>query len=152
MPPVLLTGSRYREHAPPRMRAAAYKSWVIVSPRDTTVTQACQDAGCMAWRHGWESVIDERTELGQRQAAYIRRRSGRTFTERRTAEGVTIFRFEAFQRCFADHRTRPERFIERGGDYRGNPRGERRVHVRAADWVESSAEHQGRLIEVIRRG
>lgn len=151
MPPVLLP-PEYRQNMPPRMPAQAYKSFVILSPRDTAVRTACQDAGCMAWRHGWESVIDERTELGKRQAAYIRHKSGRTFGETKTAEGVTVFRFEPFQRCFRDHRTRPERYIERGGDYRGNPRGERRVHKRPGDWVESFGLHQDRLVTAIRQG
>lgn len=134
------------------MPAQAYRSYLIVSPKDVTVRSACEDAGCLAWRHGWESAVDERTPLGQAQAAYIRTGSGRTFREQRNGAGLTVFRFEAGQRCFTEHRTRPERYLMRGGDWRGNPRGERRVHKRPADWVEDSGEHLGRLTEAIRRG
>jgi hypothetical protein len=150
--PRLALPSGYRQSMPPQMPAQAYTSYVIVSPRDTTVVAACQDAGCMAWRHGWESVVDERTPLGKDQAAYIRTRSGRAFRETRTEAGLTVFRFEPFQRCFRDHRTRPERFLVRGGDFRGNPRGERRVHANAADWVEDCAAHLDGLTEARKRG
>jgi hypothetical protein len=153
MPPrLIMPASSYRASTPPRGPASAYKSYVIVSPRDTTVRTACEDAGCKHWREGWESLIDERTDLGKQQAHYIRQESRRSFTEKRTAEGLTVFRFESGQRCFADHRTRPERYIERGGDFRGNPRGDRLMHTRAADWVESSSIHQDRLAEAIKRG
>jgi hypothetical protein len=149
MPGLILPGPN---RVAPRMPAQAYKSYVIISPRDTTVRTACEAAGCMAWRNGWESAVDEATPLGKAQAAYIREKSGRTFREQRSAAGLSVFRFEPHQRCFTDHRTRPERFIERGGDWRGNPRGERHVHARAADWQESSAIHQDRLIAAIKRG
>lgn len=151
MPPRLVMPP-YRQNVPPKMPAQAYKSYLIISPKDTTVRTACEDAGCLAWRHGWESAVDEATPLGKAQAAYIRQKSGRTFRETRSAAGLTIFRFDAFQRCFTEHRTRPERYLVRGGDYRGNPRGERRVHQRPADWVEDSAEHQQRLVQAIERG
>jgi len=152
MPPRLIMPSTYRQSMPPKMPAQAYRSFVIHSPRDVTVRTACEDAGCLAWRHGWESVIDERTPLGRDQAAFIRTRSGRTFRETRTEAGLTVFRFEPFQRCFKDHRTRPERYLVRGGDYRGNPRGERRVHQRPADWVEDCGTHLDRLAEARKRG
>ncbi len=53
-------------------------------------------------------MIDESTDLGREQAAYIRQRSGRSFREMRTAVGpdaLTVFRFDSGQRCFADHIT-----------------------------------------------
>lgn len=136
----------------PRMPAQAYKSYVIRSPKDTTVRTACEDAGCLAWRHGWESAVDESTGLGRAQAAYIREKSGRTFREQRSAAGLTVFRFDSGQRCFTDHRTRPEQYLVRGGDWRGNPRGERRTHKRPGDWVEDSAEHLSRLAEAVKHG
>jgi hypothetical protein len=132
--------------------AQAYKTYQILSPLDTAVRAACEDAGCLAWRHGWETQVDERTDLGVAQATYIRQRSGRTFTERRTGEGLTVFRFEAFQRCFADHQTRPERYFVRGGDWRGNPRGDVREHVRPGDWVEDFGGHQQALADRLQEG
>lgn len=133
--------------------AAAYKTYAIDSPRDTTVVAACRQVGCAAWWRGWESLIDESTELGRRQAAYIRHESGRSFREWRTDQpGVVIFRFEAFQRCFTEHRTRPELFTVRGGDWRGNPSGEVYRHTRPADWVDDFAQNLDRVRTAQERG
>ena len=154
---------------PPKMPVHAYRTFVIVSPRDQLVRTACEEAGCKAWRTGWETVVDESTDLGRRQAEYIRTESGRTFTEHRSGGLVsvsaswrpatepavarlTVFRFEAGQRCFADHQTRPERYLVRGGDWRGNPRGEMRRHARPDDWVEDMAGHLDGLQTAIERG
>ena len=136
----------------PQMPAAAYRTYQIVSPPDRQVRAACEQVGCLAWQHGWETQVDERTDLGLAQATYIRQKAGRTFTEQRTGEGLTVFRFEAFQRCFAEHQTRPERYFNRGGDWRGNPRGDVREHVRPGDWVEDFGEHQQALADRLERG
>ncbi|MEU8362319.1 hypothetical protein AB0C27_40505 [Nonomuraea sp. NPDC048882] len=112
---------------------------------------ACEQVGCAAWRHGWETKVDEGTPLGQAQAAYIRQQSGRTFREQRTGEGLTAFRFEPGQRCFAEHRTRPETYLVRGGDWRQNL-GLIRQHQRPADWVEDFSLHQDGLSEQQRKG
>ncbi len=130
----------------------AYQTYSITSPRDTTLRAACEQVDCVAWRHGWQSAIDEATELGRTQAAYIRTQSRRTFREQRTSEGLTVFVFEPGQRCFADHRTRPEIYLVRDGDWRENPTGRSRQHQRAADWVEDFGEHQLRLVEQQKKG
>lgn len=132
--------------------AHAYQTFSVRSRPDRAVRTVCEEVGCQAWRSGWESTIDETTDLGQAQAAYIRQQSGRTFREQRTEQGLTVFRFESGQRCFADHQTRPELYLVRDGDYRGNPTGRRRVHTRAQDWVENVQEELGRFIEDRRRG
>lgn len=136
----------------PNLPVAAYQTFSITTPPDVTVKAACEQVGCAAWAGGWESTVDESTALGQRQAAYIRAKSGRTFRELRRASGLTTFRFASGQRCFAEHRTRPERYAVRDGDWRGNPTGRRREHQRPADWVEDMAEHQLRLIEQQKKG
>src|SRR4051812_49330716 len=97
----------------PALPVAAYQTYAIVSPPDTEQRAACQQVGCPAWAKGWDTKVDESTELGQQQAAYIRAEAGRTFRELRTAEGLTVFRFEAGQRCFAEHRTRDEIYAVR---------------------------------------
>lgn len=86
----------------------AFQTYRIVSPPDHAVRSACEDVGCPAWRCGWETQVDEGTDLGRAQAAYIRQQAGRTYRERRTGEGLTVFQFISGQRCFAEHRTRPE--------------------------------------------
>lgn len=136
----------------PAMPVGAYQTYQITSPRDTMVAAACEQVGCAAWRQGWDSVIDERTELGTAQAAYIRTQSRRTFREMRTEQGLTVFRFESGQRCFAEHKTRPEIYLVRDGDWRGNPTGRQRRHTRPQDWLEDFGENQLRLVENQRKG
>ncbi|MET8475433.1 hypothetical protein ABZY90_19545 [Streptomyces sp. NPDC006422] len=131
---------------------AAYQTFSVRSRPDKAVRTVCERIGCPAWLSGWESVIDERTALGQAQAAYIRGESGRTFREQRRGDGLTVFRFEARQRCFADHQTIPELYLVRDGDHRGNPSGRRRLHQNPADWVEHMQEEFGRLEDDRRRG
>lgn len=139
-----LLGAVELTRMPPKMPARAYRSFTIRQPRDVLVRTACELAGCQAWANGWESTVDEATGLGRAQAAYIREKSGRTFREMRSASGLTVFRFDRGQRCFTDHRTRPVRFGERAGDWRGNPTGQARGHT-AASWVDQFAAHQERL-------
>ena len=137
---------------PPQGPVQVYQTFSVRTRSDRAVKTVCEKVGCPAWRQGWESVIDERTDLGKQQAAYIRTQSGRTFREQKTAAGLTVFRFESGQRCFAEHQTRPELYLVRDGDYRGNPTGRRRVHTRAADWVEHMQEEFGRFDEDRHRG
>jgi hypothetical protein len=136
----------------PALAVGAYQTYSITSPQDRTVVAACEQVGCEAWAHGWESTIDESTDLGQQQAHYIRHQSGRTFKEQRTGEGLTVFRFGSRQRCFAQHKTRPELYVVRDGDWRGNPTGRRRLHANAADWVEDMQGHLGALADDRERG
>jgi len=137
---------------PPAGAASDYLTYAVRAGRDTSVVAACKDVGCQAWAHGWETTVDEATDLGRAQGAYIRQQSGRTFTEQRTAAGLTVFRFEAFQRCFSEHRTRADSFWRRDGDWRGNPTGQIRRHTRAADWIEDFQEHEGSLAEQREKG
>jgi hypothetical protein len=141
---------------PPAMPAAAYKTFQIAAPLAThwnVVT--CADAECQAHEFGWRTVIDEGTSLGQRQAHYIRKESGRKYTEERQPDGLTAFSFDAGQKCFAQHKgrnMRPERFVERDGDHRGNPTRRRREFARPDEWVDSFATHQDRLRTIVERG
>lgn len=141
----------------PAMPVHAYKTYRILSPQSTHFRPAtCAEVGCLAHVNGWESTIDETTVLGQQQAHYIRKQSGRGFTEERLPGGLTRFSFAAGQTCFAGgHQVRldrPELYLVRGGDWRGNPTGEQRQHANAADWVEDFGEHQQRIADQIERG
>lgn len=135
----------------PKMPAGAYKTYTIDSPRDTTERAACEQVGCAAYRNGWRTIVDERTDLGRSQAEYIRLRSRRTFREGKTGDGLTVFTFESGQRCFTDHKTRPESYGVHLGDWRMDF-GTVRTHTRASDWVEDFGEHQERIAEQIERG
>jgi hypothetical protein len=136
----------------------AYKTYTIAAPLNTHFVPAtCAEAGCPHYIEGWQTAIDEATELGQRQAHYIRRDSGRGYTEQRLPTGLTLFTFPPGQRCFAsgDHKRRlerEERFIIRGGDYRGNPAGIPRAEVSATSWVDDFGEHQDRIAAEIEKG
>jgi hypothetical protein len=136
----------------PNLPVSQYQTYSITAPTDSTIVAACEQVGCAAWLNGWDSVIDERTELGQQQAAYIRGQSRRTFREQKRGDGLTVFRFEAHQRCFEEHRTRPEIYLVRDGDWRGNPSGRQRQHTRPADWVEDMTENQGRIVDLQQKG
>lgn len=135
----------------PLMPVQAYQTWSVKSRPDRAVKTVCERVGCPQWRHGWDSVIDESTQLGREQAEWIRTQSRRTFREQKTAVGLTVFRFESGQRCFAEHSTMPEKYVVRGGDYRGVV-GPVRVHAHAADWVEQVQEHMGRLLDERAKG
>lgn len=130
----------------------AYQTYSITQPADVLVKAACERVGCAAWLRGWESVIDETTPLGKQQAAYIRGQAGRTFREQKRGDGLTVFRFESGQRCFAEHKTRPELYAVRDGDWRGNPTGRARQHTRPIDWVEDMAESLDKVQQDRERG
>jgi hypothetical protein len=138
-------------HLPPAFGVGAYQTFSISQPADVLIKAACVDVDCPAYRHGWQTTCDESTDLGKRQADYIRNHSGRTFKEQHT-EGLTVFVFEAFQRCFANHATRGGRFLVRDGDWRGNPTGRIFEHENGADWVEDFGEHQQRIADQQERG
>jgi hypothetical protein len=141
---------------PPRLPVTAMKTYTISAPLAThwnTVT--CGPGTCEWWATGWDTVIDERTGLGRRQAQFIRADRERRFTEEREESGLTRFRFGAGQRCFKGQHLarnmREDTYAERGGDHRaviGRPR----VHKNAGEWVESFAENQDRVKTITDRG
>lgn len=149
-------GAREPFRLPPKLPAAAMKTYTLSAPRSThTRPGTCAEADCPNLARGWLSAIDETTDLGQKQAAYIRRESGRKFHEWHRA-GLTMFTFESGQECFVEHRVPLEReplFLVRDGDWRGNPRGTApRIHARPEHWVEDFAEHQQKLSDRFEQG
>lgn len=135
----------------PLMPPGAYQTYAYSRGRDIRRKAACREVGCEAYAHGWETRVDEATEMGRAQAHYIRTQSGRTFRESRTAEGLTVFRFEPYQRCFADHQTIAEAFYVRGGDWREN-RGLIRRHVNGRDWAEDFGTHAQKIADQMKKG
>lgn len=151
-----LNGQAPTHSVAPLMGFRAYQTYSITAQSDRWIVQACKDAGCRYWREGWESPVDERTEQGRMWAHMIRYESGRAFRELKRADGITVFRFDPYQRCFQEHRTKADLLVARIGDWRGNPWGEHdrelalarqsgRIHTRAQDWVEDAMEHESRL-------
>lgn len=137
---------------PPVGRVGDYQTFAILRPSDLAERAACEEVGCGAYRNGWETGADERTAQGAAIAAYIRTRAGRTFREFKREDGWTIFRFDSGQRCFEEHLTVPQIFRVRDGDWRGNPTGRRRDHVRPEDWVEDFGLHQIAVAEQVQHG
>lgn len=138
----------------PALPVGAYQSFTIAVPLATHWRPAtCAETDCPHWLGGWQV----RVEGLPPELVHTARNSGRRFTEMSVAEGETWLVFEAGQPCFkaTEHRIRtmrPERFIERAGDWRGNPGGRVREHVRPDDWVDSFATNQIDLKEIIERG
>lgn len=124
------------------------KTYSIRSPLATHWRPAsCEEYGCAALEHGWMSPIDETTDLGAKQAHYIRAESDRKFAEQRAEDGKTLFVFEAGQECFTTHHVpldRPELFIVRDRD--------QIARRRPADWVEDFSTHQQMIADAIQEG
>ena len=135
----------------PSLPEHAVKSYQMISPgRPAT----CEETGCQQYLNGWKTIVPE--DMAPQVRALRDRYS---FTEQRQDGGLAEFTFPAGQQCFlgraGKHRLPAEgreRFRVVGGDWRGNPRGDVREHVRAADWVEDFAEHQQRLADRLERG
>ena len=133
----------------PALPVSAYRTFSYLTPPDThTTVVSCEQFDCQMQSNGFVVTVDEQTEIGARQAVYIRDGAGRHFMENRDDAGQTSFTFPPGENCFLQHRVKLDRdalFIVRGGDWRGNPRKEFRVHDSADHWVEAFAEHQDKL-------
>lgn len=142
-----------------KLPVASMKTYQIVAPIASHFRPAtCAEVDCVHYLEGWASPINESTELGKTQAWYIRNQSGRRYREDRgQAPGITLFVFEPGQQCFnsASHRMkldRPSLYVVRGGDWRGNPTGQTRMHVNADDWVDDFMNHQAVLADQLEKG
>lgn len=139
----------------PALPVQAYQTYEIRAPKETHWRPAtCQEVDCDAYQNGWITTLDTATELGARQAEYIRLHSGRHYTARPLGEHVFAFTFPAGQRCFQQHHVPLEReplYVVRGGDWRQHLGAERR-HVHADDWVDDFATHQQAVADRIEKG
>lgn len=131
-------------------------SYRILNPISTHFRPAtCEDVDCEHYLSGWQSLIDESTDLGQRQAHYIRKESARRYTESRNGAGLTVFTFEAGQSCFgaSKHRTNvglnPLFAVDRLND---SGRVSRRVHSSAGSWGDDLHTHTDDLLGEIGKG
>jgi hypothetical protein len=128
----------------PGLPVQAYKTFQIRAPRATHFRKAtCAEVACPHYVEGWRTRVESLTP----DLLHAAKNSGRKYTEQRIAEGETWLLFEPGQACFAasEHRVRldkPELYVVRDGDWRGNPTGRQRQHSRPADWVDDFGEHQ----------
>jgi hypothetical protein len=137
----------------PALPVTAVKTYQVAAPRATHWRPAtCAEADCPHYLHGWVTIVPADSP----QAHYIRHECGRSFTEALQPGGLVEFTFEPGQRCFASSQHQvpkdiPEIFIERDGDWRGNPTG-RRIQHSVTGWLDSFGEHQERLAEAQKEG
>lgn len=138
---------------PSALPVDAMKTYEIRMPKQTHWRAAtCAEVECPEYLNGWRTRLPRGSELVD-----VLRHSGRRFHE---ITGLTDqeleFIFEPGQPCFrvSTHRVRvdrPELFVVREGDWRGNPRGESRLH-KPEDWVDDFATHQDKLATALERG
>ncbi|RSN26494.1 hypothetical protein DMC63_01270 [Streptomyces sp. WAC 05977] len=104
----------------------------------------CEEDDCVYFREGWATRCDEIPgSLGESQAAYIRADKSRRYTETREGPTTVVFRFEAGQKCYRQHRVplgRPELYLVREeGD------GQATVHSGPDAWLDDFNTNQDRL-------
>lgn len=141
----------------PRVGAEHYQTFQISAPKSTHTRRAsCEEVECQQYLRGWRMRIDLNTELGQKQAYYIKHHSGRSFRAIGQENGVVDLEFRGQQDCFQEHRVpndRPEVYRVKGGDFRGNPlRTLTRVHKKPEFWVEEFAENQQKIADAVKKG
>ena len=139
----------------PRLPASARKTFSILMPTKSHWRKAsCAEVDCPRYLRGWKSQVEVMTE---RQIHLIKAAKYR-YRELSVKPGETWWLFEAGQTCFqaADHRIRlgkPELFVVRDGDWRGNPRRTPELrHKRPEFWVEQFSEHQAKLARARNEG
>lgn len=150
-----LPNGAFGQRVRPKMSPGAYRSFEVRSPLATHYRNAtCREVECQHYLGGWTSPIDVATEQGRKWAVAIRR-SGRRYTYEQSGTIVT-FRFSPGQICFqAPHKVpvgRPELYVVRDGDWRGNPTGRRDVVTRPSEFVERMAENLDVLNSALRQG
>jgi hypothetical protein len=138
----------------PNMPVEAYKTYRILSPQSTHFRPAtCAEADCPHYLNGWRVRV-EGLDAALLHAA---RTSGRHYVEQQIREGETWLVFSAGQSCFqvSQHRVRldrPELYLVRDGDWRGNPTGRQRAHAGPQDWIDDFGEHQDKLADQMKKG
>lgn len=145
----------------PRLPAHAMKTYSVIAPRSTHFRAVtCREANCPNFANGWRVHLQriQSWPNGAQLIAHIKT-CGKRYTLLEVSADETWFVFEAGQTCFdgdaGRHQTRvgkPELFVVRGGDWRGNPRGDRFVHASAADWVDDMQNHRDKLAREVAQG
>lgn len=138
----------------PKLPAQSMTTYSIKAPMSTHWKKAtCVEFGCISYHKGWKVRLDTLTP-DLKETMW---KSGRKFTVAAVSELENWAVFEAGQPCFAEstHKVRvgrPELFIVRGGDWRGNPRGEERVHTGIANWIDDMETNRDKLMTRLKQG
>lgn len=113
------------------------------APRSRLAT--CDEVECWAYANGFEIHVDEATELGQRQAHYLRTDTSRTRPAEVRVGAVTVFRYPPGQRC-TESRS-PAHWVAVDQFFIARGRG-----TTPELWVEQFGENQQRIAEIQARG
>lgn len=139
----------------PLLPASARKTFSILMPTESHWRKAtCKEIDCPRYLNGWKAQVENMSP----QQIHTIQQGGWKYRELRVAPGETWWLFEAGQTCFqADlHRVqlgKPELFVVRDGDWRGNPRRTPVLrHKRPELWVEQFSEHQAKLAAARQQG
>lgn len=142
-------------YPPTRLPASERKTFSILMPAETHWRKAtCEEVACPRFLEGWQV----RVELITPEDRHRIKQSKWRYTELRPTDGQTLWVFEAGQPCFQarNHRIqldKPQLYVVRDGDRRGNPRGTPVLrHKRAESWVDQFSEHQDKLARAIEQG
>jgi len=136
--------------------ASLYTTFGIRAPKSSHWAPAtCEEVNCPYQARGFKVSVDEAKVIGQQNAVALRKDTQRSPKESRDEFGMTIFEYPPGTRCMGEHTKRldkPELFIVKGGDHRGNPKGTAtRTHTKPEFWVEEFAEVQDKIISAIEK-
>jgi hypothetical protein len=135
-----------------------YKTYSMSAPLRTHWRQAtCEEYECPDFLNGFVTTIDVSSDLGKKQFHFITHDKTRSYTMRALPLGLVEFTYGPGNKCWKwqEHRVpfgKPPRLLVTGGDWRGNPRRQVRVHKRVEDWVEDSATHLDKIASLVQRG
>ena len=137
----------------PKLGPERYKSYSWRQPLETHFRRvSCADVQCADYRHGWVTLVDTATELGQRQFDYLSHDTSRSPHMEKTGTSLVSFTYPPGSQPFDSTRHEHHKpigydpiMLVHGGDFRGNPRREPARIMRAADWIDDFATHQDRL-------
>lgn len=144
--------NRVPEKAPARM----YTTFGIRAPRSTHwVPATCEEVQCQNYVRGFRTSMDESKPVGEGNAKLLRADKTRTKKEYKDEYNMTIFEYPPGTKCFNTHTKRlekPEIYIVRDGDHRGNPKGTpTRTHTKAEFWTEEFSEVQDKIKKALER-
>lgn len=140
----------------PQMPTTQYKTYQVITPRDTRRV-SCAEFECEQHSRGWVTTVPRGSDLER-----MVRLSGRKWlgNPEPTEDGNIRFTFPPGTHCFAESThvkqvnvyEKPEIYVVRDGDWRGNPTGRAFKHRSGQDWVDDFGEHQERLADRLQRG